>query len=969
MLPALFTCNRHTASLATVFGLIVSAVPLHAGVTYQLSAESFKDSLDCSKPIINRTNPGRVLVSCSTSADLTAYTAISTYFGTVHSHSYAWRKASGYQSATSEGSGYFGNSGGTISGPGTNPVTIGIKLRFAGGLATTQSLTGAAQSDARVEIIINLGSVVDNTLASIDCTVERVNGTLTQTGCPFTYTPTGDMLFNLQAKVTPNVSTVYFSFTLKTKASAIVTPDDTLSWADADFSHTLGFIPNQPAFDLPAGYTFNVATPNGSIVNNVYYGAPCSYAFNNPGASFPASGGNGAISVNTDASCDWNASTDSSWVNVTSGLGPGPGTASFTLAPNSTMFLRSTNVTIGDASYPITQFGNCTPTVSPASIATAGTAGAVTLNLGNATCGWSATSNASWLTPPASSGTSATLGVSVAANTTGVQRTGTLTISGQTITVTQGANNPLQIPSLVSLSPFQGTGPNAPLTLVYSHPSGYAAIQSAEFIVNPRWEPNARGGACYVKYAPGTGLFTLIGDDGSSVAGTTAPLTGANISNSQCTLNAAASSATGSANTLTLVVSLTFPASFTGQRHIWMQAVDANNLSTNWLVYGVWLPTAATVRTGPWYRIYDPFSKSYLYSFDQNEYNTLGSRGFTPQGISGLVMDSPTTVAGVSNIAWYRVFVNSTNSHLWTSDRNEFLTLINQQQAYVGEGVAAFVMPYIDAQGNVSSQVTNTIPFYRAAYQGANLHFWTADTDEYFGKNGKGLPAGYLGEGVACYIFPASGANLGGAGAQAVPLTERPANDDALAVSDTVAAPGQVISIFGPHSGGRVLVNGVAAEIVPVKESEIQVVLPGGLSVGTEVNLELERGGRRFDPVKLPVVASNPRLFGTNQFGRGIAEAQNADGTTNGAGHAAARGSVVTLYATGFAANVGNELLEVHIGGRPADLLSVGISGTRPGVVEMRVRAPWESEPADFQPVVLHVGNSFSQPGIGLAIR
>jgi hypothetical protein len=312
-------------------------------------------------------------------------------------------------------------------------------------------------------------------------------------------------------------------------------------------------------------------------------------------------------------------------------------------------------------------------------------------------------------------------------NTTGAQRTGTITVAGQTVTVTQAINNPQQIPALVSLNPFQGSGPNATLTLVYSHPSGWSAIQSAEFIVNPRWEPANRAGGCYVKYALSTGLFTLIADDGSSVAGTTAPGAGAHIFNSRCTLNAAASSAIGNGDTLTLVVSLTFSASFTGQRHIWMQAVDYNNLSTNWLVYGVWFPAQTTVNAIPWYRIYDPFSKSYLYSADANEYNTLGSRGFTLQGTSGLVMDGATTVSGVSNIAWYRVFVNATSSHFWTSDRNEFMTLVNQQQAYVGEGVAAFVMPYINALGQQSPQVSNTIPFYRAAYQGANLHFWTSD--------------------------------------------------------------------------------------------------------------------------------------------------------------------------------------------------------------------------------------------------
>ena len=330
--------------------------------------------------------------------------------------------------------------------------------------------------------------------------------------------------------------------------------------------------------------------------------------------------------------------------------------------------------------------GVCTVTVSPTSLAVAGTAGTLTLTLNGGSCGWTATPNVTWLTPATTSGTSASLNVAVAANTTGAQRTGTLTIVGQTVTVTQAANNPLQIPALVSLNPFQGTGPNATLTLVYAHPSGWAAIQSAEFIINPRWEPNTRPGGCYVKYAPGTGLFTLIADDGNSIAGTAAPGSAGSVSNSQCTLNAASSSVTGNGNTLTVVASLTFQPSFAGQRHIWMQAVDYNNLSTNWLVYGVWFPTQTTVNAIPWYRIYDPFSNSYLYSANPNEYSTLGARGFVLQGISGLVMDGSTTVGGISNMAWYRVYVNVTSSHLWTSDRNEFLTLINRSRRMWGRG-------------------------------------------------------------------------------------------------------------------------------------------------------------------------------------------------------------------------------------------------------------------------------------------
>ncbi len=702
--------------------------------------------------------------------------------------------------------------------------------------------------------------------------------------------------------------------------------------------------------------------------------------------SFQSGGGTGSVSIGNVPGCLISLTSSASWLTFdsagsTNTIG-GSGSLVFYAAPNFNAGPRSATLTAGSSSVTITQAGtsSCSYSFNPTSAAAApgGSTGFVTVG-STVPCAWTAVINADWLSIPSygqQQGVSGrTFSYSAAVNTTGSQRIGTISFGSQTFTVTQGANNPSQIPALVSLNPFQGAGPNATLTFVYAHPSGWAAIQSAEFIVNPRWEPNTRIGGCYVKYAPVTGLFTLVADDGTAVAGTTAPGSGVNISNSQCTLNAAASSATGSGNNLTVVASLTFTAAFSGQRHIWMQAVDYNNLSTNWLVYGVWFPATTTVTAGPWYRIYDPFSKSYLYSADPNEYATLGAKGFVQQGISGLVMNGTTTVGGVPNIAWYRVYVNATSSHFWTSDRNEFLTLVNAQQAYVGEGVAAFVMPYINAGGKVSPQVTNTVPFWRAAYQGANLHFWTADPNEYNGTNGEHLPAGYVGEGIACYIFPASGAQgIGTAAPEPGPVVAE--DDDTPAVISVssgksatatgVVVPGQLLTIHGRRLGGRVLLGGVPAQVVSAGENELQVVAPADLT-RSEVNLEVEHRGRRVGGVKLTVVAANPTILSTNPYGRGNAEARNEDGSANGPDGPAARGSAFTFLATGFAAD-SREPVEVHVGGHPAEVVSVRQSETNPGVVEVTIRTP-DVLPAAFQPLVLRVGNLFSQPGIGLAIR
>ncbi len=84
--------------------------------------------------------------------------------------------------------------------------------------------------------------------------------------------------------------------------------------------------------------------------------------------------------------------------------------------------------------------GTCTYSISPtsASFAAAGGTGSVSVTAG-AGCAWTAVSNATFITiTSGSSGTgNGTVGFSVAANAGSTSRTGTMTIAGQTFTVTQ----------------------------------------------------------------------------------------------------------------------------------------------------------------------------------------------------------------------------------------------------------------------------------------------------------------------------------------------------------------------------------------------------------------------------------------------------------------------------------------------------------------------------------------------------
>jgi hypothetical protein len=96
-------------------------------------------------------------------------------------------------------------------------------------------------------------------------------------------------------------------------------------------------------------------------------------------------------------------------------------------------------------------------------------------------CGWTATSNASWLTiNQGSSGSgNGTVAFAIAANT-GAHRTGTLTVAGQAFTVTQAA------PCVFSINPtshtFDQHGGNFDINVTTTAGCGWTATTTASWI-------------------------------------------------------------------------------------------------------------------------------------------------------------------------------------------------------------------------------------------------------------------------------------------------------------------------------------------------------------------------------------------------------------------------------------------------------------------------------------------------------
>ena len=181
-----------------------------------------------------------------------------------------------------------------------------------------------------------------------------------------------------------------------------------------------------------AGQTFTV-TETGSCATSV---APGTQAIG-------AAGGPGVVNVTTAAGCGWSATTADPWLTITAGAsGNGNGTVSFAAAANSGAS-RTGTITVAGQPASITESGGCASSILPASenIVAGGGAGtpvAVTIAAG---CAWTATTATPWITitSGASGNGNGTVNFTTTANT-GPSRSGSISIAGQTLGVTEAGS-------------------------------------------------------------------------------------------------------------------------------------------------------------------------------------------------------------------------------------------------------------------------------------------------------------------------------------------------------------------------------------------------------------------------------------------------------------------------------------------------------------------------------------------------
>ncbi len=134
-----------------------------------------------------------------------------------------------------------------------------------------------------------------------------------------------------------------------------------------------------------------------------------------------------------------------------------------------------------------------------------------------------------------------------------------------------------------SVSPNSGSGLNQSFQFTANDPGGSQFITGIAVLFAPAVNPV---GACMLLYDRARGTVSIFYDNFNG-ASPVVPGTGWNVGNSQCTLHAANTSVSIGATSIVLTVDLTFQASFTGLKNIYLYGAELTN-NSGWVNVGQW---------------------------------------------------------------------------------------------------------------------------------------------------------------------------------------------------------------------------------------------------------------------------------------------------------------------------------------------------------------------------------------------
>ena len=251
--------------------------------------------------------------------------------------------------------------------------------------------------------------------------------------------------------------------------------------------------------------------------------------------------------------------------------------------------------------------------------------------------------------------------------------------------------------------------------------------------------------------------------------------------------------------------------------------------------------------------------------------------------------------------------------------------------------------------------------------------FVDADLSQ-FDINGYSIDVGVLApqlSGTGVYIDPQGGVNAA-----------------SLAPIGASVSPGEFVTIFGSGLGGQattatapypttlnntsVTVNGISAPVYYASATQLNILIPYAVT-GSSATIQVTYNGTASNQVVVPLAATSPGIFSTDNSGRGPGAIEHADGTIVNTSNPAKKGETVVIFLTGLGAvatavNDGtaatgpdnaNAAVTVYIGGLPGKIVYAGLAPGFPGLYQINVTVSTALTGSGALPVAVQTANAF----------
>jgi uncharacterized protein (TIGR03437 family) len=193
---------------------------------------------------------------------------------------------------------------------------------------------------------------------------------------------------------------------------------------------------------------------------------------------------------------------------------------------------------------------------------------------------------------------------------------------------------------------------------------------------------------------------------------------------------------------------------------------------------------------------------------------------------------------------------------------------------------------------------------------------------------------------------------------------------NAASLASGPIAPGEIVTVFGAGfdpANTQLLFDGQPATSFYTSATQINALAPAGLAAQSTTQIGIVVDGASIGSASVAVTAAAPGIF-TAAGATGQAAAVNQDGSLNSASNPAARGSIVSLYATGQGSSTA-ESVTLTIAGYNAPLFYAGAAPGFPGLMQINAQIPGGFLPPGIQAVLLSIGGSASQAGVTIALH